>query len=152
MMSSVDDRRIGRAFSIHTFTGNTGSAIAPMMIAYLASLWHWKVALMLVAAFGIFVALAVASQVNILRDRVKGEKKPKNELKQPPIRSMRANVRLLMTSSVLILFAFYPGNNDGNQRPSNILDLHAGRITRHIQDDSKHRIDDFSDCVSNWAY
>jgi predicted MFS family arabinose efflux permease len=107
MMSSVDDRRIGRAFSIHTFTGNAGSAIAPMMIAYLASLWHWKAALILVAGFGIIMAFAVASQAHILRDHVKPEKKPDQELKQPPMRSMKANLRLLMTPSVFVLFAFF---------------------------------------------
>ena len=107
MLSSVDDRRIGRAFSIHTFTGNAGSAIAPIMIAYLAALWHWKIALMLVAAFGIVMAMAVASQAHILQDHVKHEKKPKKELKQPPIRSMKANLRLLMTPSVFILFTFF---------------------------------------------
>jgi predicted MFS family arabinose efflux permease len=107
MMSSVDDRRIGRAFSIHTFTGNAGSAIAPMMIAYLASLWHWKAALILVAGFGIIMAFAVACQAHILRDHVKPEKKPDQELKQPPMRSMKANLRLLMTPSVFVLFAFF---------------------------------------------
>jgi len=107
MMSSINEKRIGRAFSVHTFTGNTGSAIAPIMIDYLAALWNWKIALLLVAAFGIAMALAVASQPHILQDHVKREKKPTKGLKQPPVRAMKANVRLFMTPSVSILFAFF---------------------------------------------
>jgi FSR family fosmidomycin resistance protein-like MFS transporter len=107
MLSSVEDRRIGRAFSIHTFTGTAGSALSPVMIAYLASLWHWKLALAIVAGFGIIVALIVASQSHILRDHVKLDKKPEPKLKQPPIRSMKANIRLLMTPSVFVLFTFF---------------------------------------------
>ena len=77
------------------------------MTAYLAALWNWKIALLLVATFGIAMAPAVASQTHILQDHVKREKKPTKGLKQPPVRAMKANVRLFMTPSVSILFAFF---------------------------------------------
>jgi predicted MFS family arabinose efflux permease len=107
MNSSIQESRNGRAFSLHTVTGNAGSAVAPVMIAYLAALWHWKLALIAVAAFGIITALAVASQAHILQDHVKPAKKPKKELKERPIKSMKANMRILMIPSVLVLFAFF---------------------------------------------
>jgi len=107
MNSSIGESRIGRAFSLHTVTGNAGSALAPMMIAYLAALWHWKLALIAVSAFGIVTALAVASQAHILMDHVTPAKKPEKELKERPVKSMKANLRLLMTPSVLVLFAFF---------------------------------------------
>lgn len=107
MNSSIDERRIGRAFSLHTVTGNAGSALAPVLIAYLAALWHWKLALMVVAAFGILTAVAVASQAHILQDQRTAARKPKKELKERPSKSIKANMRLLMTPSVLVLFAFF---------------------------------------------
>lgn len=107
MNSSIDESRIGRAFSLHTVTGNAGSALAPILIAYLAALWHWKLALMVVAAFGILTAVAVASQAHILQDQRTPTKKPKKELKERPSKSIKANMRLLMTPSVLVLFAFF---------------------------------------------
>jgi FSR family fosmidomycin resistance protein-like MFS transporter len=107
MMSSIGEQRIGRAFSLHTFTGNAGSAIAPVLITYLAALWHWKIALMLVAGFGVVMAFAVASQGHILHDHVKQAQKQKAALKQSPIRSIKANLRLLLTPSIFILFSFF---------------------------------------------
>lgn len=107
MNSSISAHRIGRAFSMHTVTGNAGSALAPIVIAYLAALWHWKLALMVVAAFGVMTALAVASQAHILLDHVTPAKKPQKALKERPSRSIKTNMRLLMTPSVLVLFAFF---------------------------------------------
>jgi predicted MFS family arabinose efflux permease len=107
MNSSIDEHRIGRAFSLHTVTGSAGSALAPLSIAYLAALWHWKLALIIVAIFGVITALAVASQAHILRDNVPPKKRPKNDLKDRPSQSIRSNMRLLLTPSVLVLFAFF---------------------------------------------
>lgn len=107
MNASISERRIGRAFSLHTVTGNAGSALAPVLIAYLAALWHWKLALMVVAAFGILTAVAVASQAHILSDQETMGRKPEKSLKQPRSKSIKANLRLLMTPSVLVLFAFF---------------------------------------------
>ena len=107
MNSSIQESRIGRAFSVHTVTGNGGSALAPILFAYLAALWHWKLALVAIAGFGVITALIVASQTHILLDHVAPARKPEKELKERPIKSMRANMRLLITPSVLVLFAFF---------------------------------------------
>ena len=107
MNSSIDGHRIARAFSIHTVSGNAGSAIAPVLIAYLAAMWHWKFGLLAVAAFGVITALAVASQSHILQDHVALAKKAKEDLKARPLKSIKANTRLLLTPPVLVLFMFF---------------------------------------------
>ncbi len=107
MNASIDESRIGRAFSMHTVTGTAGSALAPIMITFLAALWDWRLALIAVAGFGLLTAVAVASQAHILKDQVAGKKKPEKPLKRRPVRSAKANLRLLMTPSVLVLFAFF---------------------------------------------
>ncbi|MGB0575660.1 MAG: MFS transporter [Alphaproteobacteria bacterium] len=107
MNSSIDESRMARAFSLHTVTGTAGSALAPITITFLAALWDWRLALIAVAGFGLFTALAVASQAHILKDHVARDKKPGKGLKRRPVRSAKANIRLLMTPSVLVLFAFF---------------------------------------------
>ncbi len=107
MMSSIRESRIGRAFSMHTLSGEMGSAVAPALIAYMALLWHWKVALMIVSAFGLITALALASQMHFLRDHIRPKGKAPDRPRRRPIRSMKANLRLLLTPPVLILFAFF---------------------------------------------
>jgi len=107
MNSSIDESRIGRAFSMHTVTGTAGSALAPVMITFLAALWDWRIALIAVSGFGLLTALAVASQAHILKEHVARKKKSGKALKRRPLRSAKANLRLLMTPSVLMLFAFF---------------------------------------------
>ena len=48
-MSSIDQRRIGKAFSIHTASGTAGTAAAPIAIVLIAEFWDWKLAVLSVA-------------------------------------------------------------------------------------------------------
>ena len=54
----VHPSRLGHAFSVHGITGSLGWALAPAMLAPLASLYSWRVALMCAGALA-FVVLAV---------------------------------------------------------------------------------------------
>ena len=57
LSSAVEQRRMGRAFSIHTFGGHAGFALAPPVIVYLAALFDWRIALALAGAAGLVVSL-----------------------------------------------------------------------------------------------
>ena len=107
MNSSVNESHVGRAFSLHTVTGSAGSALAPVLITSLAALWHWKLALMAVAAFGVVTALVVASQAHILLDHVIPANEPEKDVGHRPEESIKANMRLLMKRPVLVLFGFF---------------------------------------------
>ena len=50
LSSAVEQRRMGRAFSIHTFGGHAGFALAPPVIVFLTALFDWRIALALLAA------------------------------------------------------------------------------------------------------
>jgi MFS family permease len=56
---AVVSKRMGKAFSIHTFSGLLGTAAAPMTMWYAASLWSWRGSLLVAAALGLIVALAL---------------------------------------------------------------------------------------------
>ena len=49
LMSSIDERRIGKAFSIHTASGTAGTAAGPIAIVLIAEFWDWKIAVLSVA-------------------------------------------------------------------------------------------------------
>ena len=66
--SSINPMRMGRAFSIHTFSGHLGFAVAPVSILFLAHYTDWKIALVISGLFGIVVMIAMTSQWNSLRD------------------------------------------------------------------------------------
>jgi MFS family permease len=59
LSASVSERRMGRAFSLHTFTGFFGGAVVPGTIILLASLFGWAVGVALCGAAGIAAAAAL---------------------------------------------------------------------------------------------
>src|SRR5918996_4770469 len=54
LSSAVEQRRMGRAFSIHTFGGYAGFALATPVIVYLAALFDWRIALAVAGAGPVF--------------------------------------------------------------------------------------------------
>ena len=43
---SMDGRYIGRSFSVHTFAGFLGNALAPAVLLGITALWNWRAALL----------------------------------------------------------------------------------------------------------
>ena len=66
--SSISERRVARAFSIHTFAGHLGTAMAPATIIFLAALANWRVALVAAGILGLVVMVALSTQWNSLSD------------------------------------------------------------------------------------
>jgi len=60
----VPSKRIGQAFSIHTFAGMLGSAIAPASLLLMQNVWGWRGAFIGAGIFG----LAVAAILLAMRD------------------------------------------------------------------------------------
>lgn len=56
---SVDGKRLGMAFGIHTFGGSAGFAVAPAVMVGLAALGDWRGAMLAVGLTGVGLAAAV---------------------------------------------------------------------------------------------
>jgi MFS family permease len=106
LLATMDHNHMGRAFSIHTFMGSAGSALAPAVLIALTGLWNWRVAVMIVSLVGIAMAIALVSQMDALqsdrapRARVSRRRKP-GQPKPPTV-----GARVLLTPPVLVLFLF----------------------------------------------
>jgi MFS family permease len=97
LSGSVPKDRMGRAFALHTFSGNMGFAAGPPVIALLMTVMGWRSALLLLGGLGIPVVATILLQSRILADQVR----PRVE---GPALSGRA---LLMTRPMLLFFGFY---------------------------------------------
>ncbi len=104
LMSSIDKRRIGKAFSIHTASGTAGTAAAPIAIVLIAEFWDWKIAVLSVALLGALTGLAMILQGNIIHDHVKrkGENKSANKGL-----GVREGITLLIQPRFLVLYLFF---------------------------------------------
>ena len=59
LTASVSKHYLARAYGVHTFGGNLGWALAPMIILGLSSLVGWHTALVLAGLFGLLIATFV---------------------------------------------------------------------------------------------
>lgn len=100
--SSMAQHRMGRAFSIHTFSGHLGAATAPALMIAMTSLAGWKIALVASGVFGILVAGLLATQWNVMRE----DTAPKAK-KADGSAGGWAATKVLITRPILIFFLFF---------------------------------------------
>jgi MFS family permease len=75
LAGSIRKERMGRAFALHTLTGNIGFALAPPVVAVLLLAMDWRGVLLVLGLLGIPVAAAILWQSSILQEQVRVEKK-----------------------------------------------------------------------------
>lgn len=66
LAATIDAKRIGKAFSIHNFSGYLGSGVAPAIVLAAAALWGWQGAFLLSAILAIAAALLLIVAGSIL--------------------------------------------------------------------------------------
>lgn len=96
LAGSIRKEFVGRAFALHTFTGNLGFALAPPVIALLLLVMDWRGALLLVGLLGVPVVGLILWQSRILSDQPKARAAKKE-----------GGVRLLTSKPILAFFAFF---------------------------------------------
>ena len=92
---------IGRAFSVHTFAGYLGYAVAPVSIAYLVTVLHWGTALTLCAGVGGVVGIVLAVNSKAFKSAGANQEQEK----QPTTTS--EGIRLLLSTPVLLGLLFF---------------------------------------------
>ena len=107
--ASIAGSKIGRAFSLHTFSGQLGTATAPVIIIFLATLFDWRTALVLVGLVGIAVMGVLATQWNRIPEDGATSKKKKTASSMPSLgpETLRGNIGILLSKPMLIFLAFY---------------------------------------------
>ena len=107
---AVPEGRLGRAYTLHSFGGNIGTAAAPMVMVGLAAFWDWRGACLLVGLAGIAVALVLIPFGGLLR----GEE-TENGGAAPAVSAtgvglgtgLRAGMALLLSVPILLCFLFF---------------------------------------------
>ncbi|MFZ2091515.1 MAG: MFS transporter [Pseudolabrys sp.] len=97
----VPSDRIGQAFSVHTFAGMLGSAVAPVSLLVMQSQWGWRGAFMGASALGIAVAvllLAMRDFSAVQMNRAPARRSADNTT---------AGWRLLLSAPILLNLLFF---------------------------------------------
>ena len=97
----VPSDRIGQAFSVHTFAGMLGSAVAPGSLLVMQSLWGWRGAFIGAGTFGV----AVAAILVAMRDQPTIAVNPASA--RPPTEKATASWRILLSPPILLNLVFF---------------------------------------------
>ncbi len=101
--ASVDARRLGRAYSVHSICGNLGWTVAPAVIVAVAAHTSWRTALVTVGGVGVGAALLLSTQAHTLAD----DRRPVTPREADAAGGLAADMRLLMVAPVLAAFAYF---------------------------------------------
>ncbi len=97
----VPPDRIGQAFSIHTFSGMLGSAVAPASLLMMQSLWGWRGAFIGTGILG----FAVAAVLLMMRDNA--ETKAPAPAPDTGADNAAAGWRMLLSAPILLNLVFF---------------------------------------------
>jgi len=115
LAARIEPGRLGRAFSVHTFAGSFGWAVAPGIMVFLTALWSWQMALIIVGLSGIAAALMILFQGHELeapgtvqRTTAKSAAPTAapTAAKQAPGEPKQGGLGLLLSAPMLLLFAY----------------------------------------------
>jgi predicted MFS family arabinose efflux permease len=104
MAARLDDTIYGRAFSIHSFTGYLGWALAALIMLPLATAIGWRTAIVFVGVVGLVITAAMVIGSKFLDDR--GEQAGREERNKNP-RDLQAGISLMMSLPMVMLFLFF---------------------------------------------
>jgi FSR family fosmidomycin resistance protein-like MFS transporter len=91
---------LGRAFSVHTFAGHSGWAVAPLLMAAFAAAFGWRNGLIIVGAIGLVVAVVIFLNRDLLRQAKASDGDDAND-------GAPRGLRLLMQWPILTCFLFF---------------------------------------------
>ena len=99
--ASIQNERMGKAFSIHTASGMLGNAVAPLTLVSLMSIFDWQTALMICGLFGVSVSLVIGINRNLFHDPASGGRST--------AATTQSGLRLLFSLPILLGALFFLG-------------------------------------------
>lgn len=102
----VDTSRMGRAFSVHTFAGYLGSAVAPAAVLSLTAVVGWRGAVALCGVAGVVVATLLALKSDVLGEAGAAQRAAPDSTPQLPRKS---GLRLLLSMPIVTGLIFFAG-------------------------------------------
>jgi len=121
LSATVDHRRIGKAFSIHTFAGYLGSGVTPAIVLACAAIWGWRGAFLFAACLSFATALLLIVAGSVLPRVVH---KPGQA---PATGAAKVGLDLLLSAPVLrnLLFFFCIAMANGGIQTFTVVGLGA---------------------------
>jgi len=102
MAARIAPRRMARAFSLHTFAGHVGWAVAPATIGGLALAFGWRGALIAVGLLGFFTMALVLFYGRVLDEGLEAHARAP----APEAPATSSSLRIVLSPAILLFFAY----------------------------------------------
>lgn len=105
LSGTVSEKRLGRAFSIHTFGGSIGFAVAPFVMVTLYELTDWRTAVAIIGGIGVALSIVLLACSGVIGEGGAPKKRGAGSL----------TWRDMVTSpTVMLFFTFYAASSAAN--------------------------------------
>ena len=136
MSGLVDSSRMGRSFSVHTFAGHLGTAVAPVVSVFLVLTlgWSWRGAVLASVVVGLKMVLGIVSQWNHIQEgpfKIRNKKKENVAAQGQEEQTTWESIRqILVSKPMLFLFLFFSMQSLGtggfkNFAVAGLIELHG---------------------------
>ena len=106
--NAIREKKLGRAFSFHTFSGFLGGACAPVSILVLAQWTSWRTALTVAGIAGLVALAAMIWRRDLLNvTRPSTTPQPTNEVATDTSSAALTGIPLLLSPAVLLFMLFF---------------------------------------------
>jgi MFS transporter, FSR family, fosmidomycin resistance protein len=105
LSGSIDEERVGRAFSTHTFFGFFGTACAPPVMLAGAALFGWRASFIIIGLAGVLVWALIAARGHMLEGAQANSANPSAQNKA--VSHDRTGFNLLLSPPVLLFLMFF---------------------------------------------
>ena len=111
---TMNEAFMGRSFSLHTFFGEVGTAIAPSIMLTVALIWGWQASLLFASGLGFLVFIAFLLQWQAVKDDAVGAR-PRKAKKgavaegaaAAPMTNWEVLRYILKSPAIIFLFLFF---------------------------------------------
>ena len=107
MSTAISEHRMGRAFGAHSFSGYLGFALAPIFMTGIAVVWHWKAAFLMAGALGLFGALMLWINGDLIAERPGERSHAPSTDDKPADESVAGGLRLILSVPILMCFLYF---------------------------------------------
>jgi len=111
LSASMDENFMGRAFSLHSFSGNLGNAIAPVVLITITAFFNWRVSLLVAGIAGFVILAGLLTQWKYIPEDAAPQarkKKPDTSAADGGPQSTWEMTRYILTSpAIVFLFLYY---------------------------------------------
>jgi MFS transporter, FSR family, fosmidomycin resistance protein len=111
LSGSIEDKYMGRAFSLHSFSGNLGNALAPLVLISITAFYNWRISLLVAGVAGFVILAGLMSQWKFISEDTaptRKKKKPSGTAEAGAPQSSWELTRYILTSpAIMFLFLYY---------------------------------------------